>query len=95
VAIVFDCPFCGKTDACAVRMDFEHKLGTIQCDACAAKNDSRISRLSEPIDVYAEWIDQCEEVNAPGHASTSRDAGGDDAGDDAGGDDDEGGDDDF
>lgn len=40
-------------------MDIEHSIGTIRCDGCDAKYDARISRLSDPIDVYAEWIDQC------------------------------------
>jgi len=47
-------------------MDIEHSIGTIRCDGCDAKYDARISRLSDPIDVYAEWIDQCEAVNVPG-----------------------------
>ena len=58
VATVFDCPFCGKTDACGVTMDFDHKVGSIACDSCGARHESRIHRLTEPIDVYAEWIDK-------------------------------------
>eukprot|EP00325_Prymnesiales_sp_UTEX-LB-985_P002418 CAMPEP_0174714604 /NCGR_PEP_ID=MMETSP1094-20130205/18613_1 /TAXON_ID=156173 /ORGANISM="Chrysochromulina brevifilum, Strain UTEX LB 985" /LENGTH=104 /DNA_ID=CAMNT_0015913991 /DNA_START=23 /DNA_END=337 /DNA_ORIENTATION=+ len=69
VATIFDCPFCGKTESCSCKMDVEHSLGTILCDGCGAKFDCRISRLSDPIDVYSEWIDQCDAVNAPGSSS--------------------------
>ena len=59
VATVFDCPFCGKTDACGCTMDLDHKVGVIACDSCGAKYETRIHRLTDPIDVYAEWIDKC------------------------------------
>ena len=57
VAQVFDCPFCGKTESCHCRMDIDHSLGTILCDSCGAKYSMRINRLTDPIDVYSEWID--------------------------------------
>ena len=38
-------------------MDLDHKLGTILCDSCGAKYSMRINRLTDPIDVYSEWID--------------------------------------
>ena len=65
VAQIFDCPFCGKTQSCSCKMDVEHSLGSILCDSCGAKFDTRISRLSDPIDVYSEWIDQY--ANAHSH----------------------------
>ena len=58
MATVFDCPFCGASESCSCIMDIDHSLGTIRCDSCGAKYDTRISRLSDPIDVYAEWIDK-------------------------------------
>uniref|UniRef100_A0A7S4IE92 Transcription elongation factor 1 homolog n=1 Tax=Prymnesium polylepis TaxID=72548 RepID=A0A7S4IE92_9EUKA len=78
VATVFDCPFCGKTDACGVMMDFDHKVGSIACDSCGARHESRIHRLTEPIDVYAEWIDKCEAVNNGGDAAAGVRDNGDD-----------------
>jgi len=41
------------------------KLGIarIECRVCHARYDCEINALSEPIDVYAEWIDKCEEEN--------------------------------
>lgn len=65
VAQVFDCPFCGKSESCGVVMDLDHKIGKISCNACDASHSVQIHRLSDPIDVYAEWIDMC----APCHHS--------------------------
>ena len=65
MAQIFDCPFCGKTDACGVRMDFDHKIGAIFCDSCGAKYEMAINQLSEPIDVYSEWIDMCARCACP------------------------------
>jgi len=59
VAQVFDCPFCGGKDLCGCRMDFDHSMGSIECDSCGAKYEMQINRLSEAIDVYSEWIDMC------------------------------------
>ena len=64
---MFDCPFCGKTDACGVSMDFDHKVGVILCDGCGARYESRIHRLTDPIDVYAEWIDKCANTYGTTH----------------------------
>ena len=66
VATVFDCPFCGNSESCSVKMDYEHSQGIISCDQCGTSHESRITRLSEAIDVYAEWIDMCEDVNTNG-----------------------------
>ena len=54
-------------------MDLEHAIGTILCDGCGAKYTARITRLTDPIDVYAEWIDASEAVNAPGGAARGTD----------------------
>ena len=66
VAQIFDCPFCGKKDACGCKMDQDHAVGTILCDGCGAKYEMRINRLTDPIDVYSEWIDMSEAVNRDG-----------------------------
>ena len=64
VAQIFDCPFCGKSESCSCRMDLDHKIGTILCDGCGAKFQMRISNLTDPIDIYSEWIDKSDQVNA-------------------------------
>ena len=83
VAQIFDCPFCGKKDSCACKMDLDHSVGTILCDGCGAKYDMRINRLTDPIDVYSEWIDMSEAVNRDGEAvATARPRAAADDGDD-------------
>ncbi len=57
-------------------MDMEHKVGTIMCDGCGAKFTSRISLLSDPIDVYSDWIDASEAVNEGGGAAAALSAAG-------------------
>ena len=42
-----------------MKLDREHKLGTITCSACQAKYTKEITPLDEAIDVYSEWIDMC------------------------------------
>jgi len=76
VAQVFDCPFCGKTESCGCKMDFEHQVGTILCDSCGAKYSMRINRLTDPIDVYSEWIDNADAVNVPDGAGAAGGGGG-------------------
>ena len=72
VAEIFDCPFCGKTASCACKMDLDHSVGTILCDSCGAKYEMRINRLTDPIDVYSEWIDMSEAVNKEGGQPAAR-----------------------
>ena len=45
-------------------MDWEVGQGTVNCTVCNVSYSTKIGKLSEEIDVYSEWIDQCEEVNA-------------------------------
>ena len=33
---------------------------------CKAKYEMRISKLSDAIDVYSDWIDACEQVRSGG-----------------------------
>jgi transcription elongation factor Elf1 len=69
VAKIFDCPFCGKSESCGVNLNIDRGVGSILCDNCGAKYEMRISRLTEAIDVYSEWIDMSDAVNAPGGAA--------------------------
>ena len=69
MSTVFSCPFCGGGDTCSVKLDREHKLGTITCSACQAKYTKEITPLDEAIDVYSEWIDMCAAPRAARCAS--------------------------
>ena len=37
---------------------------TIWCTICFESYQMNVSNLTEPIDVYAEWLDLCNELNA-------------------------------
>jgi transcription elongation factor Elf1 len=41
-------------------LDMEKELGFIKCSQCLADFSARISHLTEPIDLYHDWIDKCE-----------------------------------
>lgn len=61
---VFDCPFCNHEKSCEVKMDKEQNSGRVQCTKCMEDFQATINFLSEPIDVYNEWIDACEAANS-------------------------------
>ncbi|KAJ2391181.1 hypothetical protein GGI23_005468 [Coemansia sp. RSA 2559] len=59
---VFPCLFCNHEKTIQVAMDKEHKVGNLKCKICGATYQAAINHLSEPVDVYGEWIDACEEA---------------------------------
>lgn len=59
----FDCPFCTGSQTVSCVLDRERLLGTVSCSVCDASFSTKISPLSEAIDVYTDWIDACEEAN--------------------------------
>lgn len=61
---LFDCPFCNHEKSCSVKIDRARNTGRIQCAVCMEDFQATINYLSEPLDVYNEWIDACEEANA-------------------------------
>ena len=63
VDTVFDCPFCNDTKTVEVSMDHNHGVADIKCRVCLAKFQTEIHHLTEPIDVYCEWIDECDKLN--------------------------------
>mmetsp|Transcript_1010 Transcript_1010/g.1819 ORF Transcript_1010/g.1819 Transcript_1010/m.1819 type:complete len:86 (+) Transcript_1010:210-467(+) len=59
----FDCPFCNRKKCVFANLMTKLGIARIECRVCHARYDCEINALSEPIDVYAEWIDKCEEEN--------------------------------
>ena len=59
----FTCPFCNHKKSCEVKMDKTKHAAKIQCTVCLEDFQATINFLSEPVDVYNEWIDACEAVN--------------------------------
>ena len=63
LAKVFKCSFCAHDDAVEVTMDRKRHLGMLECRVCGVAYQAKINYLSEPIDVYCEWLDECARVN--------------------------------
>merc|ERR1712107_562732 len=65
VATIFDCPFCNHSNTVECTMDRKKNLGSIKCRICGASYQMMINYLTEPVDVFSEWIDECQNANDP------------------------------
>ncbi|KZC10260.1 PREDICTED: transcription elongation factor 1 homolog [Dufourea novaeangliae] len=59
----FNCPFCNHEKSCEVKMDKPRNTARITCRVCLEDFQTTINLLSEPLDVYNDWIDACETAN--------------------------------
>eukprot|EP01015_Nassula_variabilis_P017531 TRINITY_DN2772_c0_g1_i2.p3 TRINITY_DN2772_c0_g1~~TRINITY_DN2772_c0_g1_i2.p3 ORF type:complete len:127 (-),score=30.42 TRINITY_DN2772_c0_g1_i2:133-513(-) len=59
----FDCPACFSQKSVEAKLYKARKEADIGCRVCGANYHTYITNLSEPIDVYSEWIDECKEAN--------------------------------
>lgn len=60
---VFSCPFCNHGTSVECRIDMKNLIGEASCRICQENFSTTITALTEPIDIYSEWIDECERVN--------------------------------
>mmetsp|Transcript_8786 Transcript_8786/g.14779 ORF Transcript_8786/g.14779 Transcript_8786/m.14779 type:complete len:162 (-) Transcript_8786:356-841(-) len=56
----FKCPFCANEDVVECKMDLKDGVGSLECRLCGASYQMPIHHLHEPIDVFSEWLDDCE-----------------------------------
>ncbi|KAL7752434.1 hypothetical protein RI367_001968 [Sorochytrium milnesiophthora] len=68
----FNCLYCNHEQAVEVRMDNEKKLGFLRCRICDERWQSKITTLSEPVDVYSDWLDAAEEAQKQADEGQSR-----------------------
>ncbi|KIW09386.1 uncharacterized protein PV09_00280 [Verruconis gallopava] len=59
---VFQCLFCNHEKSVHVRMDKKSGIGSIHCKVCGQQWSTNINFLSAPVDVYADWVDACDEA---------------------------------
>ncbi|EER87924.1 transcription elongation factor 1 homolog [Sorghum bicolor] len=61
----FTCPFCNHRRAvqCCIFLKERHPFAVVSCVVCKETYATKANALTEPIDVYSEWIDSCEEAN--------------------------------
>lgn len=59
----FQCPFCYHQGS--VECFFDEKIAVVEavCRVCGERYATKFHRLTEPIDVYDEWLDECEKAN--------------------------------
>ncbi|XP_020973394.1 transcription elongation factor 1 homolog isoform X3 [Arachis ipaensis] len=64
---VFSCPFCNHENSVECHIDMKNMIGELACRICQESFSTaitgKLNALSEPIDIYSEWIDECERVN--------------------------------
>lgn len=46
-------------------MDFKAGIGSLSCRLCSAAFQMPIHHLHEPVDVFSEWLDECEAAQNP------------------------------
>eukprot|EP00978_Attheya_sp_CCMP212_P027399 scaffold91721_cov36-Attheya_sp.AAC.1 len=56
----FKCPFCANEDVVECKMNFRQGTGSLACRLCGATYQMPIHHLHEPVDVFSEWLDDCE-----------------------------------
>ncbi|CAL9053175.1 unnamed protein product, partial [Musa banksii] len=59
----FTCPFCNHDKSVSCTLDTKLKIGEAQCWVCKESYATTIHHLTEPIDIYSEWVDECEKVD--------------------------------
>mmetsp|Transcript_8143 Transcript_8143/g.19240 ORF Transcript_8143/g.19240 Transcript_8143/m.19240 type:complete len:178 (+) Transcript_8143:68-601(+) len=64
----FKCPFCTVEDVVECKMDQRKGIGSLACRLCGASFQMPVHHLHEPIDVFSEWLDECEAVKSGGGA---------------------------
>ncbi|PNH11783.1 Transcription elongation factor 1 [Tetrabaena socialis] len=62
----FECPFCNVHGTVAVTLQRDEGRASAECQECGMRYATHCRTLTEPVDVYHEWIDACEDaVQAP------------------------------
>ncbi len=58
IPTIFNCPRCGRN---AVRIEIDRAAGeaTVHCGNCDCQAKLLVSALTEPVDVYGEFVDLC------------------------------------
>ncbi|PSR74149.1 hypothetical protein PHLCEN_2v10105 [Hermanssonia centrifuga] len=76
----FTCLFCHHDKSVTVRMDRKEGVAQLFCKVCDQRYQSKVNHLTEPIDIYSEWIDAADAAerhatgSRPAAASSSRNA---------------------
>ncbi|THH16359.1 hypothetical protein EW146_g4277 [Bondarzewia mesenterica] len=56
----FTCLFCHHDNSVTVKIDRKEGVAQLMCRICDQKYQSKVNHLTEPIDIYSEWIDAAD-----------------------------------
>ncbi|TVU12425.1 hypothetical protein EJB05_46069, partial [Eragrostis curvula] len=59
----FSCPFCNHAGSVECSIDHKHGIAEASCFVCKEFYATTAHALTEPVDVYSDWIDACEKAN--------------------------------
>jgi len=71
----FKCPFCANENAVECKMEIRAGVGSLSCRLCGASYQMPIHHLHEPIDVFSEWLDDCEAAERGGGSAQQQPGG--------------------
>ncbi|KAK6456455.1 transcription elongation factor Elf1 like-domain-containing protein [Scheffersomyces xylosifermentans] len=60
--ITFTCLFCNHEKSVICTLDKKNLLGELHCKICGQSFQTSIHSLSQPVDIYSDWIDACEDL---------------------------------
>ncbi|KAG7193285.1 AAA ATPase Elf1 [Scheffersomyces spartinae] len=58
----FNCLFCNHEKSIICTLDKKNSLGLLHCKICGQSFQTAINSLSQPVDIYSDWIDACEDL---------------------------------
>ncbi|KAI0709345.1 hypothetical protein C8Q76DRAFT_743071 [Earliella scabrosa] len=56
----FTCLFCHHDKSVSVRINRKEGVAQLLCKVCDQRYQSKANHLTEPIDIYSEWIDAAD-----------------------------------
>ena len=72
---MFKCPFCNHDASCEVKLDRAAETGNINCRVCGETFQCRVTYMSDPVDVFCEWVDELERARGGGASGAAAAAG--------------------
>ena len=64
VPTIFDCPFCGNKKCITVKLNRKSNVAELKCKSCSTNYNNSINNLTEPVDVFYAWLEECKKVNS-------------------------------
>jgi len=62
VDTVFKCLFCNHEKSVVCKLNLTSMIGDLVCRICDAKFETQINSLTDPIDVFSEWLDEAQDL---------------------------------